>query len=119
MKRELFENVRVIPGGTGAAIDRAGFLSAVLGISAKVADTLKIKVEHADTADGTFTALDDPFVGVTGALGDVGVKAGETVNICLDLIGCKEYVKISVEGSATGQEISSALILGDPAAAPV
>lgn len=119
MKRELFENVRVIPGGTGAAVDRAGFLSAVLGISAKAADTLKIKVEHADTVDGTFAAPNDPFVGVTGALKDVDINAGETVNICLDLIGCKEYVKISVEGSATGQEINSALILGDPATAPV
>lgn len=119
MKRELFENVKVVPGGNGAAIDRAGFLSAVLGISAKVADTLKIKVEHADTSTGTFTVLDDPFVGVTGGMEDVDVKAAETVNVCIDLIGCKQYVKVSIEGSATGQEISSAMILGDPAVAPV
>ena len=119
MKRELFENVKVIPGGTGAAIDRTGLLSAVLGFSAKAADTVKIRVEHADTADGTFEVLDDPLAGVTGALKDVTVEAGETVNICIDLIGCRQYVKISVEGSAEGQTISSAVILGDPAKAPV
>lgn len=119
MKRELFENVKVIPGGIGAAVSRAGFLSAVLGVSVKAADTLKIKVEHADTADDTFYVLGDPFVGVTGALQDIVVEAGETVNICIDLIGCKDYVKISVEGSAEGQTVSSALILGDPAMAPV
>ncbi len=119
MKRELFENVKVIPGGTGAAIDRTGFLSAVLGVSAKAADTVKVKVEHADTADGVFKVLDDPFAGVTGALQDVIVEADETVNICIDLIGCRQYVRISVEGSAEGQTISSALVLGDPATAPV
>lgn len=119
MKRELFENVKVIPGGIGVAVDRTGFLSAVLGVSAKEADTLKIKVEHADTADDTFVALDDPFAGVTGALQDVTVEAGENVNICIDLIGCKDYVRIGVDGSAEGQTVSSALILGDPAAAPV
>ena len=119
MKRELFENVKVIPGGTGAVIDRAGFLSAILGVSAKKADTLKIKVEHADQATGTFVVLNDPFAGVTGALKNITVNDDETVNICIDLIGCKQYVKISVEDSAAEQTINSALILGDPATAPV
>lgn len=119
MKRELFENVRVIPGGTGVAIDRTGFLSAVLGISVKKADTLKIKVEHADTSTGTFEVLDDPFVCVESSLEDVAVNADETVNICIDLIGCKQYVKVSVVGSTEGQTISSALVLGDPSTAPV
>lgn len=119
MKRELFENVKVIPGGTGTVIDRTGFLSAVLGISAKEADTVKIKVEHADTAEGTFEVLDDPFAGVTGALKDIAIEDGVTVNVCIDLVGCRQYIRISAEGSVEGQTISSAVVLGDPAKAPV
>lgn len=119
MKRELFENVRIIPGGTGVAINRAGFLSAVLGVSASVADTLKIRIEHAGTAGGEFAELNDPFAGVTGPVGEISIEADTTANICIDLAGCKDLVKISVEGSAEGQKISSAVVLGDPEVAPV
>ncbi len=119
MKRELFENVKVIPGGLSAAIDRTGFLSAVLGVSAQAEDTLKIKAEHSDTENGEFTEIDDQFIGITGALEDVAVGEGQTVNICIDLLGCKRYIKLSVEGSAEGQALSSAVALGDPATAPV
>lgn len=33
MKRELLENVKVQPYTSGSAIDREGYLSAVLGVS--------------------------------------------------------------------------------------
>ena len=67
MKRELFSNVKVIPGGMDAAIDRSGFLSAVIGASVTTAtgdQTLSFAVTHCDTSDGSFEAVNDPFIGV-------------------------------------------------------
>ncbi len=115
MKRELFENVKVIPGGTGVVINRTGFLSAVLAISAATAGNAKIKIEHADANDGEFVELNDPFAGVTGPVKDVAVEAGMTANVCIDLAGCKNYIKISTEGLTA----ECAVVLGDPASAPV
>ena len=69
MKRELFSNVKVIPGGMDAAIDRSGFLSAVIGASVTTAtgdQTLSFAVTHCDTSDGSFEAVNDPFIGVEG-----------------------------------------------------
>lgn len=116
MKRELFENVKVIPGGTDAVIDRTGFLSAVIGANVTAAGTIKVKLEHSDAEDGEFTELDDPYVGVSGNLKEIEVEAGDMVNIDIDLLGCKNFVKITVEGTA---EATCAVVLGDPAVAPV
>ena len=46
MKRELFSNVKVIPGGMDAAIDRSGFLSAVIGASVTTATGDQTSVFH-------------------------------------------------------------------------
>lgn len=119
MKRELFENVKVVPGGNGAVIDRGGFLSAIFGVSVSAKDTIKVKVEHADTDTGTFEELEDSFAGVNGALKDVEIAEGDTANIYIDLVGCKRYVRFSAEGSASGQEVTVAVVLGDPGTAPV
>lgn len=43
------------------------------------------------------------------------VNAGDLANMDIDLIGCKEYVKITVTTNATA---TYALTLGDPAQAP-
>lgn len=131
MKRELFENIKVIPGGTGVVIDRTGFLSAVLGANVAAAGTLKIKLEHSDAEDGEFKELDDQYAGVTGSLKAVDVEAREVVNIDIDLLGCKNFIKITVEETAaqdTGEQGAAdaetakntyAVVLGDPAFAPV
>ena len=37
MKRELYNNVKLIPGGTAVAIDRSGFLSAIVAASVTAA----------------------------------------------------------------------------------
>lgn len=131
MKREVFENIKVIPGGTDMVIDRGGFLSAVLGISVSAGEadageadagdtdtsgTISVKMEHCDTEDGTFEEVADPFIGLTGPLKEFEAEAGDIVNIELDLIGCKQYVKITVTTTAP---VESALVLGDPAIAPV
>lgn len=116
MKRELFENVKVIPGGTDVVIDRTGFLSAVFGANVTTTGTLKVKLEHADAEDGEFAGVDDPYAGVDGPLKEMEAAAGSMVNIDIDLLGCKNFVKITVEGTA---EATCAVVLGDPAVAPV
>lgn len=134
MKRELFENVKVIPGGVGVVVDRSGFLSAVLGVNMVATGTLKVKVEHSDEEEGEFTALTDPVAGVTGALKEIEAEAGTVVNVPIDLLGCKNFIKITVEEITSGSEAEStdggdsgtetatvtyAVVLGDPALAPV
>ena len=117
MKRALFETIKVIPGGVGVVINRSGFLSAVLGVnvSAAVDEELVLTVEHCDTESGTFEEVDDSHIGVEGPLRKVIVNAGDLANMDIDLIGCKEYVKITVTTNATA---TYALTLGDPAQAP-
>lgn len=112
MKRELYKNIRLSPYTSGAAIDRQGFLSAVLAASVSVAGTLAVAVTHADTSDGTYTAVADEAVILYG-LG--AAEQGDTVTVGIDLIGCKRYVKFTI----TGVTATYALALGDPSAAPV
>lgn len=117
MKRELIENVKVQPYTSAAVIDRAGFLSGIFAAKASGAGTVTISLTHSDASDGTFTAVDDDFA----IRGDNGVTAevGDLVNIDLDFVGCKQFVKITV-GSAGGAATATyALALGDPAVAPV
>lgn len=118
MKRELFENVKVVPGGVGAVIDRSGFLSAVLGISvsAAVNKSLELEVQHCDTEAGEFKAVEDSHIGVDGVLKEQTVNAGDMLNVDIDLLGCKQYIKIVATTEATA---TYALTLGDPAQAPV
>lgn len=118
MKRELFENVKVIPDGVGVVIDRSGFLSAVLGISvtAAVNESLKLEVQHCDTESGTYEPVEDSHIGVDGILKEQTVNAGDMLNVDIDLLGCKQYIKIMATTNATA---TYALTLGDPAQAPV
>lgn len=117
MKRQLFETIRVIPGGVGAVINRSGFLSAVLAInvSAGTDEELEVTVQHCDTEGGTFEDVKDSHIGVEGTLRKVIVSANDLANMDIDLIGCKEFIKITVTTSATA---TYALCLGDPAQAP-
>lgn len=136
MKRELFDNVTVIAGASGTVIDRKGFLSAVfaadLGTFAGDPDSasLSVKVEHCDTEEGTFEAvldnrLDPEHTVENGTLPVMPVDAGANVQLKLDLLGCKRYIKItptvSFEGGTNPSAGSAAyaLVLGDPAEAPV
>lgn len=118
MKRELFENVKVVPDGVGVVIDRFGFLSAVLGISVAVAvnESLELEVQHCDTESGAFEPVEDSHIGVDGTLKEQTVNAGDMLNVDIDLLGCKQYIKIV---ATTGATATYALTLGDPALAPV
>lgn len=136
MKRELFDNVMVIPNASGAVIDREGFLSAVFAADVgsftgdPTSASLSIKVEHCDTDSGSFeavpdTKLDPEHTAVNGVLPAIAVNDGEIVQVNLDLLGCKRYIKvtstISLEGgtSPAASSAAYALVLGDPTEAPV
>lgn len=136
MKRELFDNVSVVVGASGTVIDREGFLSAVLVASVGVitgsptSATLTIKVEHCDTADGTFeaardTMLDPEHVTSGGILKAVTVESKDTLQMNLDLAGCKRYIKVTASITFTGgtspaaSDAAYALVLGDPDGSPV
>lgn len=125
MKRELFENVKVIPGGTAVVIDRSGFLSAIIGAAVAAPEDgkeanlkkLSFTVTHADAEDGEYTPVDDPYIGINGPLKEISISEGETANVEIDLLGCKRYLKImpSTDAAAVGY----AVVLGDPEKAPV
>lgn len=133
MKRELFQNITAIPYTSEDVIDRAGFLSAVLGFNAASAASVTVKVEHSD--DGTtFVPVKDELVFpetqtkggeykfTAPTLPTPEVKAGETaatpaslVNVDVDLVGLKSVVKFTVTG-ATGNAV---VVLGDAGVQPV
>lgn len=135
MKRALLENNRVIisPG----IVDRHKFLSAIFAIKAAgvtAGATVSIKFEHCDTKDGKFEAVTDAEVCPgfridpgTGNLSGVAVADGEDINIDLDLIGCRRFVKITVslEGTSEGgsdtssASVQTAIVLGDRSEVPV
>lgn len=123
MKRELFQNVIVQPYTSGDAAPREGFLSAVIGAKIGTAGALTLTVTHCDTADGTFEAVKDTLVfpekQTTGGAFTTGALAkDDVVNFDIDLLGCKNFVKITASGAAaTGTTL--ALALGDSRAQPV
>lgn len=136
MKRELFDNVLVIPGASGTAIDREGFLSAIFSADVgtftgdPTGASLSIKVEHCDEESGSYvtvpdTKLDPEHTAADGMLPTVAVADGDSVQFNIDLLGCKRYIKITptitFEGGTSPEAGSAAyaLALGDPMEAPV
>ena len=130
MKRELFQNITAIPYTSGDAIDREGFLSAVIGANVASEAEVTVKVEHSDdgetfvpvtdelvfpeakTKGGEYTFKNEP-IKAEDVEGDV--PAGGVVNIDVDLVGLKNIVKFTV----TGHDGGLVVVLGDSAAQPV
>ena len=109
MKRELLENVKVQPYTSGDAIDREGYLSAVLGVSLGAATgtptgiTVKVTFTECDTESGSYTPVADKLVvpgKTTDDTGAVTIEAdpagSELHNIDIDLVGCKQFIKATV-----------------------
>ena len=137
MKRELFDNVKLIVKADNAVIDRIGCLSGVLAVSIgaitgnPTASDLSIAITHADTEDGTFNPVTDAMIGMEehpakdGILNKVAVKTNDELSINLDLIGCKQFIKITPTIKFTGgtspaaANASYALVLGDPSNSPL
>jgi len=121
MKRQLLQNVKVLPVTSGTTvIDRDGFLSAVLGVTAAAAGDIAVSVTHCDTAAGTFEAVkDDRMFGLNTTVGTGGAVStsvtaakDELVNVGIDLIGCKQFVTVTAVGVF-------AITLGDSDRQPV
>ena len=116
MKRNLYGSIKAMPYTSGTAVDRQGYLSAV--VSASAAGTLAVAVTECDTADGSFTAVADERVVMGRNLSNISVVNDELMAVELDLVGCKRYIKVTVTpgGSAAA---TYALVLGDPTHLPV
>lgn len=122
MKRVLFDTVAVFPFTSGNIVDSLGYESAILSLTVAAGAKAAVKVEHSDTAGGTYEAVEDSRLFVDNPVdketGDAIVEnTGElegVANLNIDLIGCKEFIKITAENAAIG-----ALALGDPTNAPV
>ena len=128
MKRELFQNINAITYKSGDAIDRTGFLSAVIGANVAADGTMTVKVEHSDdgvtfvpvtdervfpekqTSGGEFTFKSEPAEGAE--------ETGGVVNVDVDLVGLKTFVKFTVTGN---DETANGLVvvLGDAVVQPV
>lgn len=124
MKRNLFQNITAIPYTSGDAIDRSGFLSAVIGANVASDAEVTVKIEHSDdgesfvpvtdkrvfpekqTTGGEYTFKNEPVEGAE--------DVGGLVNIDVDLVGLKSFVKFTVTGSDT-----LVVVLGDSISQPV
>ncbi len=122
MKRNLFENVKVQPYTSGTVVNKHGFLSAILGSKIGTAGDLTLTVTHSD--DGTtFETVTDEcvFPEVKTKDGVYTVKSlakDDVVNIDIDMLGLKDYVKITASGDAAGSTVL-ALAFGDAKEMPV
>lgn len=119
MKRELLHNVKVQPYTSGDVVERTGFLSAVVGAAVSAAGALTLKIEHSD--DGTtFEEVTDKLVFVEkptegGEFTTEELEADTVVNIDIDLVGLKNFIKIT----ASGATATLAIVLGDNGVQPV
>ena len=128
MKRELFQNIRALPYSSGDAIDREGYLSAVVGATVGSTGKLTVTIEHSDDGEN-FVPVTDPLVfpeqktedgkfvfeqpvGAEDAEGPV--EAEGVVNIDVDLVGLMSFIKFTVEGAT-----SLVVVLGDSTVQPV
>lgn len=122
MKRELFQNVKVQPYTSAAVICTTAFLSCVVGAAISTAGDLTVKVTHSDDGEN-FEAVSDPRVFVDKATtgGEITISslaAGDIVNIDVDLVGLKPYVKFTASGTASASA-TLAVVLGDSRNQPV
>ena len=131
MKRELFQNITAIPYTSGDAIDKTGFLSAVIGANIAAGAKMTVKVEHSDdgetfepvtdprvfpeqsTKDGEYTFENPADAGAEDAEGEL--DTGGVVNVDVDLVGLKHIVKFTVTGNDGGLVV----VLGDNSVQPV
>lgn len=122
MKRELFDNVCIMPYENGGEIDRAGYLSAVVAFClAGGGASAAVKVETSDVAGGEYAAvkdtklfLDQPVDADGNAVIVNSAPVEGIANVNVDLVGCKRYIKVTVDG---GEPV--AVALGDPCEMPV
>ena len=117
MKRELIQNVKVQPYTSGAALDRTGFLSGVIGAVIGTAGALTLTITHSDD-NSSYEAVTDKLVFPEkqtegGTFTTEELEVGDIV-----LLGLKNYVKITASGAAA-TSTTLAVVLGDKHVQPV
>lgn len=122
MKRELIQNVKILPYASDDSVDRNGFLSAVIGAVIGTAGELTLTVTHSDD-DFSYEAVTDKLVFPEkqtegGTFTTEELEVGDIVNIDIDLVGLKNFVKITASGAAAASS-TFALALGDKHVQPV
>lgn len=122
MKRELLQNVKVQPYTSGDALDRTGFLSGVIGAVIGTAGELTLTVTHSDD-NTTYVPVTDKLVFPDkqtegGTFTTEELKVDDVVNIDIDLLGLKNFVKITASGAAASST-TLAVVLGDKHVQPV
>lgn len=122
MKRELLQNVKVQPLTSGSAIDRTGFLSGIIGAVIGTAGALTLTITHSDDGN-TFEDVTDKMVfpekqTAGGAFTTEVLTQGDVVNIDIDFVGLKNFVKITASGTAA-TSTALALAMGDKHVQPV
>lgn len=122
MKRNLLQNVKVQPYTPGDVINRKGLLSAIVAATIATAGALTITITHSD--DGTeFVPVTDKMVfpeapTANGAFTTEVLEKDDVVNVDVDLLGLKEFVKITASGTAAAGA-TFAIALGDSDSQPV
>ena len=122
MKRELLQNVKVQPLTSDTTIDRAGFLSGIVGGVIGTNGALTLTITHSD--DGTtFEAVKDEMVFPEkqtegGTFTTEELKKNDVVNVDIDFVGLKNFVKIAASGAAASGT-TLAIALGDKNVQPV
>jgi hypothetical protein len=129
MKRELLQNIIVQPYISGASIDRQGFLSGVLGINVAAPtgspSAAQIALTVTESNDNTaFTPITDALAILGDSTLPIDTAEGLNANIDLDLVGLKQYVKITAAitftgGTSPAAVATYALALGDKNEQPV
>lgn len=126
MKRELLQNVKILPYTSGNALDTTGFNSVVIGAVAGNDGTLTITITQSDSKDGVYEEIKNKqiFIDKTSHKDNAGVidieniTSGNEINVNVDIIGLKNYIKITATGDAsTGTAL--AVVLGDSNCQPI
>lgn len=143
MKRELIQNTLLMPIASGSAINRNGFLSGVIGAVVGTAGDLTLTVTHSDNGTDFVAVTDEYLFGVkyaneladtTGTVSDnsgsllftqdcgvltlKSLSQNDVVNVDLDLVGLKKFIKITASGTAA-TSTTLAIALGDGSVQPV
>lgn len=137
MKRALIQSVKVTPYTSEDAINREGFLSGILAVKvgspsgSPTGMAVKLTITESDQNAIGYAPVKDKLVCVGNApLDDAGAisvttvaAGGALVNFDLDLVGCKQFIRIKVEvvctdGSSASCTATAALVLGDKAYTP-
>lgn len=122
MKRELVHNVKVFPYTSGTAIDKSGFASGVLGVTAGADGDLILTITHSDdgasfeTVTDTGVFFDSPAKDGAVTLTELSKSGYKGVN--MDLSGLKDFVKVEASGAAAAGA-TYAVALGDAGSGPV